>query len=206
MEQRVTLFNTPVLSALLRAICLVIMRLIGWKCPRPVPPDLDKCVVIVAPHTSNWDFALFLVIVFATKMRLDVLIKNTLFIGPVGWFLRYCGGVPVERTRASALVNQMVRQFETRQRLNLLITPEGTRSARTHWKTGFYHIAKAANVPIVIAYLDTATKTVAVHDIVMPSDDMDGDMAKIYALYDSKTGLKPQNYASPNRPGSDVET
>ena len=103
MEQRITLFNTPVLSALLRAICLVIMRLIGWKCPRPVPPDLDKCVVIVAPHTSNWDFALFLVIVFATKMRLDVLIKNTLFIGPVGWFLRYCGGVPVERSRASAL-------------------------------------------------------------------------------------------------------
>ena len=72
--------------------------------------------MIVAPHTSNWDFALFLVIVFATKMRLDVLIKNTLFIGPVGWFLRYCGGVPVERACA-ALVNQMVHQFDSRSGL-----------------------------------------------------------------------------------------
>ncbi len=201
--QTMTLFTTPLLSPVLRLLSRGIMRLVGWRFIRPVPEDLHKCVLIAAPHTSYWDFALFLVALLTTRMRLTVLIKHTLFIGPIGWFLRYCGAIPIDRQRAAARVTQMVRAFETLDHLNLLITPEGTRSARTHWKTGFYHIAMAAKVPIAIGVVDAARKTITVAEIMTPSGNIDADMAKIYAIYDKAQGLRPENYASPNKPAPD---
>ena len=196
-----TIFNTPIVTPILRLICLPIAWAIGWTCPRPIPRDLKQCVIIAAPHTSNWDFALFLVLMFVYRMQMNVLIKHTVFIGPVGWFLRYCGGIPIDRRRAAARVADMVRLFKTHKRINLLITPEGTRSPRTHWKTGFFHIALAAKVPVVVAYLDAEKKEAAVAWQFHPEKGkLDEEMKKIYALYDGCVGINPHNYASPNRP------
>jgi hypothetical protein len=156
--------------------------------------------MIVAPHTSNWDFALFLPIVFVLNLRLRVLIKHTLFWPPLGWFLRYCGGIPVDRRAARNYVKELVGEFERRDFFHLLITPEGTRSPRTKWKTGFYQIAMAANVPILMAAVDEKTKSVGVERILYPTGDVQADMAEIYAFYDQFGGLRPENYASPNKP------
>ena len=93
--------------------------------------------VVAAPHTSNWDFALFLPLVFALNLYVRVLIKHTVFIGPVGWFLRYCGGIPIDRRAARDYVGMMAEQFEKNDVFHLVVTPEGTRSPRTQWKTGF---------------------------------------------------------------------
>lgn len=176
------------------------MLIIGWRPKISVPPEMKKCVLIAAPHTSYWDFALFLPFVFVLNLRLRVLIKHSLFWPPLGWFLRYCGGIPVDRRAARNYVQELTAEFERRDFFHLLITPEGTRSPRTNWKTGFYQIAMAANVPILIAAVDEKTKAVGVERVMYPSGDLNKDMAEIYAFYDQFGGLKPKNYASPNKP------
>jgi len=129
-----------------------------------------------------------------------VLIKHTVFIGPVGWFLRYCGGIPIDRRATRDYVGQMAEKFEKNDVFHLVVTPEGTRSPRTHWKTGFYHMAMAAHVPIILAAIDADKKQVGVSRIMQPSGDLEADLAEIYAFFDNYNGVKPDNYASPNRP------
>ena len=196
-----SIFDTPILTPLLRLIFLPIAWLIGWRCPRPIPHDLKKCVIVVAPHTSNWDFVLFIVLVLAYGMRVNALMKHSAFIGPLGWLLRYCGAVPIDRRRPTARITAIVKLFSSRDRLNLVITPEGTRGPRTHWKTGFFHIAQAADVPIVVAYLDARKKEVSMGYQFQPKQaELEPEMKKLYAFYDQYEGINPQNYASPNRP------
>ncbi len=195
-----SIFTTPLLSPFLRFLSWLVLLLIGWRPRASVPVEMKKCVIIVAPHTSYWDFALFLPIVFVLRLRLRVLIKHSLFWPPVGWFLRYCGGIPVDRRSSKNYVKILARQFEERDFFHLLVTPEGTRSPRTHWKTGFYQIAMEANVPILMAAVDEKTKTVGIERFLYPSGDLEADMAEIYAFYDQFGGLRPENYASPNKP------
>lgn len=161
-----------------------------------MPAGLRRAVMIAAPHTSNWDFMLFLLIVFDLRLQLRVLIKHTLFIGPIGWFLRYCGGMPVDRRAPAALVRHLAQQLMEAEDCVLLITPEGTRSARADWKTGFYRMAEEAGVPIIIAYVDVKKKEAGIDHVLEPSGDIDADMKKIKAFYDTKTGIRPENYAS----------
>ncbi len=195
-----TIFTTPILRPILKFVSWLVLLLIGWRPKISAPPEMKKCVMIVAPHTSYWDFALFLPIVFVLNLKLRVLIKHTLFWPPLGWFLRYCGGIPVDRRAARNYVKELAGEFERRDFFHLLITPEGTRSPRTKWKTGFYQIAMAANVPILMAAVDEKTKSVGVDRILYPSGDLEADMAEIYEFYDQFGGLRPENYASPNRP------
>lgn len=195
-----TIFTTPVLRPLLKLISWIALLFWGWRPKISAPPGIKKSVMIVAPHTSYWDFALFLPIVFTLNLRLRVLIKHTLFWPPLGWFLRFCGGIPVDRRAARNYVKELTGEFDKRDFFQLLVTPEGTRSPRTHWKTGFYQIATAANVPILMAAVDEKTKTVGVERILYPSGDLEADMAEIYAFYDQFGGLRPENYASPNKP------
>ena len=195
-----TIFTTPVLRPILKFISWIVLLFWGWRPKISVPPGIKKSVLIVAPHTSYWDFALFLPMVFTLNLRLRVLIKHTLFWPPLGWFLRYCGGIPVDRRAARNYVKELAGEFEKRDFFQLLVTPEGTRSPRTHWKTGFYQIAMAAKVPILMAAVDEHTKTIGVERILYPSGDLEADMAEIYAFYDQFGGLRPENYASPNRP------
>ena len=193
---RITIFSTPVLAPILQFLSIVGLRLFGWRAVGKVPKGLRKYVIIAAPHTSYWDFPLFVLIVFALRMNLNVFIKHTLFIGPLGWFLRYCGGVPVDRRAAGARVRQTVQEFEKNDDMVLLITPEGTRSPQPNWKTGFYHIASEANVPIAIAFVDTAARRAGIDHFFTPTGDLDKDLSEIKAFYDAKRGLKPENYAS----------
>lgn len=195
-----TIFNTPILSQFFKLIAWGALLIIGWRPGSTIPKEIKKCVVVVAPHTSNWDFGLFLPLVFALNLYVRVLIKHTIFIGPLGWFLRYCGGIPVDRRATRDYVGQMVEQFEKNDVFHLVVTPEGTRSPRTHWKTGFYHIAMAANVPIILAGIDCDKKTVGVDRIFHPSGDVEADMVDIYAFFDNVRGVRPENYASPNKP------
>ena len=193
---RITIFSTPVLAPILQFLSIVGLRLFGWRAVGKVPKGLRKYVIIASPHTSYWDFPLFVLIVFALRMNLNVFIKHTLFIGPLGWFLRYCGGVPVDRRAAGARVRQTVQEFEKNDDMVLLITPEGTRSPQPNWKTGFYHIASEANVPIAIAFLDTAARRAGIDHFFTPTGDLDKDLSEIKAFYDARRGLKPENYAS----------
>lgn len=193
---RITIFNTPVLAQIFQVLSILLLGLFGWRAVGKVPKDIRKYVIIAAPHTSYWDFPMFLLVVFALRLNLNVFIKHTLFIGPIGWFLSYCGGVPIDRRAAGARVRQTVQEFENNDDMVLLITPEGTRSAQTNWKTGFYHIASEANVPVAVAFVDTAARRSGIDHFITPSGDIDKQMAEIKAFYDTKRGVKPQNYAS----------
>lgn len=193
---RITIFNTPVLAQIFQVLSILVLGLFGWRAVGKVPKDIRKYVIIAAPHTSYWDFPMFLLVVFALRLNLNVFIKHTLFIGPIGWFLSYCGGVPIDRRAAGARVRQTVQEFENNDDMVLLITPEGTRSAQTNWKTGFYHIASEANVPVAVAFVDMAARRAGIDHFITPSGDIDKQIAEIKAFYDTKRGVKPQNYAS----------
>ena len=193
---RITIFNTPVLAQILQALSILVLGLFGWRAVGKVPKDIRKYVIIAAPHTSNWDFPMFLLVVLALRLNINVFIKHTLFIGPIGWFLSYCGGVPIDRRAAGARVRQTVQEYENNDDMVLLITPEGTRSAQTNWKTGFYHIASEANVPIAVAFVDTEERRAGIDHFITPSGDIDKQMAEIKAFYNTKRGVRPENYIS----------
>ncbi len=192
-----TLFNTPILSHALWLISAIILKIIGWKGILKRPPDgHKKFLLVVAPHTSNWDFVLFIFIVSYLRLDLRVMIKKEAFWGPLAWFLRYCGALPIDRSKPTALVKSIVDEFNQRDSMVLVITPEGTRSATRNWKTGFYRISQVANIPIGVTYLDAQKREVVVDHFFFPTGDLEGDLKKMKAIYDTKPGINPQNYLS----------
>ena len=193
---RYTLFSTPLLSPTLRVLSKIILKIIRWRVDGSLPTDQKKYVLIVAPHTSNWDFFLFVLTVSVLGLQPSVLIKDTIFIGPLGWFLRYCGAIPVNRRQAGSLVTYISGIYEEREEFVLIITPEGTRSPNANWKRGFHHVARAAEVPILVVYVDSAVRTIGIEGLMEPSKDVDGDIQKLKTFFDGKKGLKPGNYAS----------
>ncbi|MBT4832989.1 MAG: acyltransferase [Porticoccaceae bacterium] len=193
---RYTLFSTPILSSALRVISRVMLKIIRWRVIGALPEGQRKYVLIVAPHTSNWDFILFIFAVSVLRLQPSVLIKSTLFVGPLGWFLRYCGAIPVNRTQANSLVDYIAGIYAEREEFVLIITPEGTRSANPNWKRGFHHVARKAEVPVLVVYVDSAIRTIGIEGLMEPSDDADADIRKLKQFYDSKSGLKPKNYGS----------
>ena len=193
---RYTLFSTPLLTPALRVLSKIILKIIRWRVDGSLPVDQKKYVLIVAPHTSNWDFFLFVLTVSVLRLQPSVLIKDTLFVGPLGWFLRYCGAIPVNRRQAGSLVTYISGIYEEREEFVLIITPEGTRSPNANWKRGFHHVARAAEVPILVVYVDSAVRTIGIEGLMEPSEDVDGDIQKLKTFFDGKKGLKPGNYAS----------
>jgi 1-acyl-sn-glycerol-3-phosphate acyltransferase len=172
------------------------LKIIRWRVIGALPEGQRKYVLIVAPHTSNWDFILFIFAVSVLRLQPSVLIKSTLFVGPLGWFLRYCGAIPVNRTQANSLVDYIAGIYAEREEFVLIITPEGTRSANPNWKRGFHHVARKAEVPVLVVYVDSAIRTIGIEGLMEPSDDADADIRKLKQFYDSKSGLKPKNYGS----------
>jgi 1-acyl-sn-glycerol-3-phosphate acyltransferase len=186
-----TIFTTPILSALLRAIANLILRLSGWHVDGKLP-DISKYIIIGAPHTSNWDFVLFLGVIFHLKVNVNYMGKAELFRNPFGWFFYWCGGVPVDRKKSTGLVEQMVKVCEQSDKFILIIAPEGTRHFVTEWKRGFYHIAKTAGIPIVMAKVDGKQKTVRVGQIFQPTEDMEADIKTIQGFFAGLIGLNPR--------------
>ena len=193
---RYTLFSTPVLTPLLRVLSKISLKIIRWRVEGSLPTDHKKYVLIVAPHTSNWDFIMFIFTVSVLRLQPSVLIKDTLFIGPLGWFLRYCGAIPVNRKQAGSLVTYISDIYAAKEEFVLIITPEGTRSPNAKWKRGFHHVATTAGVPILVVYVDSARRKIGVEGLMQPGEDIDADIQTLKTFFDTKKGLKPQNYAS----------
>ncbi len=169
------------------------LRLTGWTA-EGTPPATRSYVLIAAPHTSNWDLAFLLAFARVFGLRPSFMAKHTLFRGPMGWFMRRVGGLPVRRDRRSDLVRQMVELFESGEDLVLAVPPEGTRGASPYWKSGFYQIARAAGVPVVMSYLDYASRSGGFGPELLTSGDVQADMDEIRSFYRDKRGLYPENF------------
>lgn len=189
---RRTVFSTPFITPLLRGISVIILKLIGWK-TRGEELAYQRFVLIGAPHTSNWDFPLMLMVVLKLRLRVFWMGKHTLFPFPFGGLMKWLGGIPIDRSASHNIVNETVRQYQENGELIVLIPPEGTRSKVEKWKTGFYHIATLAKVPILLGYVDAANKEAGFADFFSPSDDFESDMKKIQVFYAAKKGLNAEN-------------
>jgi len=186
-----TIFNTPIFSTLFHYLATFIMRLIGWRVTGKLP-DLPKFVLIGAPHTSNWDFVLFLGLIFYLRANVHFMGKAELFRLPHGPFFYYCGGIPVDRKKSTGLVEQMVDACNKSDKFILTIAPEGTRHHVTEWKRGFYHIAKNAGIPIVLAVVDGKHKDVRIGQVFQPTEDMEADMKAIQGYFTGVVGINPR--------------
>ncbi len=187
-----TIFDTPILSTLLYWWARVYLRIFGWQMEGR-PPDFSKYVVVAAPHTTNWELPTGLMMAFAFRMKVYWMGKDSLFRRPFGAFFRWLGGIPVNRSKSTGLVAQTVQTFNEHERLIILMAPEGTRSKIGHWRSGFYHIANGARVPLVLGFLDYRRKVGGIGPAVIPSGDIESDMKEIRAFYAGVTGKHPQN-------------
>lgn len=195
--------SSPVAGPIARTLSRLFLRLYGWKVEGTLPPSV-KGVAIAAPHTTNWDMPFMLAVSFQLGVRPSWLGKRELFRWPFGGFMRWLGGLPVDRGARSNLVAQVVERFEEVDRLFLVIPPSGTRRRATHWKSGFYHVARGAGVPILCTFLDYRRKVGGIGPILMPTGDVRADMEVIRAFYSGVTGLYPQNTTPPYLPEEDV--
>jgi len=169
----------------------IFLPLLGWRVEGQLP-EHPKYVCIVAWHTSNWDFFYGLLGSWIFRIHTSFLGKDTIFRGPVGWFLKKLGGIPVERSQHHNLVAAAVDAFASRSHLIFAIAPEGTRRRLEYWKSGFYHMALQAGVPIVLAYLDYGRKACGFGPTLWPTGDIDGDLGKIRAFYAGVTACHPE--------------
>lgn len=165
----------------------------GWKIDGTLPDD-PKQVIIVAPHTSNWDFVVGILCVFALGLQVNWIGKKALFRGMLGTLLVSLGGIPVDRARPGTLVSDMVAEFARRDRLLLCLTPEGTRRPVEQWKNGYVRIARGAGVPIVPAYLDFRKKTAGFFPPLDPADDIGHQQEHLRSLYRQVTPKNPANF------------
>jgi 1-acyl-sn-glycerol-3-phosphate acyltransferase len=150
--------------------------------------------MIVAPHTSNWDFIVGLMAKLALGLGVRFLAKHTLFHGLLGAFLRWIGGIPVDRNAADGVVGEAIAEFRRREKLFLVITPEGTRKRVAAWKSGFYRIAEAAGVPILPVAFDYASRAVALGSLFVPTGDYEADLEVLRSKFRAEMALRPENY------------
>lgn len=163
----------------------------GWRVEGGVP-DVEKAVVVAAPHTSNWDFPFTMAVAFALDLDISWLGKHTLFEAPYGPFFKWMGGIPVDRRSRHDLVSQVVKALtDSTEKLMVIVPPEGTRAKTARWKTGFYYIATGANVPIILGFLDFERKCGGLGHVFHPSGDLAADMQQISDFYSKVKGKHP---------------
>ncbi len=177
-----------------RAVARLLLRLAGWRIEGELPA-CPKFVVIVAPHTSNWDFALGILGMFATSVRASWLGKHTIFRFPVAPVLRWLGGEPIDRSTRHGTVGVAVEHFRTREQWVLGLSPEGTRRRVDRWKTGFYRIALGAGVPIVPVAMDFRARELRIGSPVTPGPDEAAEVAKLRALFRKEMAKYPEKFA-----------
>lgn len=178
------------LARLVRAAMLGFYRRRGWTAVGEVPAP-RRFVIIAAPHTSNWDFLYYLGLTADLGIRAHFMGKRSLFRWPIGGFMRQMGGIPVDRRGGLDHVRQMVAEFARRDEFMLTIAPEGTRGKTKKWRTGFYHIAVAAKVPMVVGLMDYGRKAGGLGPLIWPTGDFRADMEKILAVYRDCTPKYP---------------
>ena len=165
-----------------RRFCARLLGACGWRLVGTLP-DRSKLVLIAAPHSSWWDGVWGLLFRTALGANISFMAKRELFSGPLGWLLRKVGGLPIERSGAHGIVEQMTARFAGADRLWLGIAPEGTRRHVMKWKNGFWYIARAAGVPILPVYFDYPTRTIGIGPLFEPGPDLTEDLARLHAFY-----------------------
>ena len=170
---------------MVQRILLGLYRWKGWKI-EGCRPDCDKFIILGAPHTSNWDFVFFLGAANQLGIKPSFMGKTSLFKWPMTNFMLDMGGVPVDRTKRGKYVDQVAAAFEASDELALVIAPEGSRTFKGAWRTGFYHIAMAAGVPIVPAWVNNKTMRGGMGEAMMPTGDYRADLAHLAAFYREK--------------------
>ncbi len=175
-----------------KIIASLILKIFGWHTTDF--PNIDKCVVGVAPHTSMWDFLWGRVFLVSKSIKPKILIKKEMFTFPLGTILKGLGGVPVDRSKPKGLTDMVVNKMKSSDKFVLAITPEGTRAKTNNWKKGFIHIARAADVPIVVGFIDYKNKKLGVLDIMSADGDVEDIMCKFKAYYKNIKGKHPERF------------
>jgi 1-acyl-sn-glycerol-3-phosphate acyltransferase len=167
--------------------------LTGWRVSQD-KIDEPRLVITGAPHTSNWDYPMFLLAILHLRRQPFVTIKHTLFFPPIGFFLRLFGGMPIDRTKSHNLVEQMSNLLNSRELIWMVFSPDGTRKYQPNWKTGFYWVAVEADVPILCAAINYKTKTITLDLMFKPSGDIEADMIQIHEYQEKYAyGRYPEN-------------
>lgn len=172
-------------------VARALLRWSGWRLVGEAP-NVARCVIVFAPHTSSWDFPLLLAVREAFGHPVAYLAKHTLFRFPFAGLLRGTGAIPVDRTERHALVETLAHTFHERASLWLALSPEGTRDRTDHWKSGFYHVAREAGVPVLLAFIDAGRRECGLGALVDMTGDVDADMARLRAFYSDKRGIVPE--------------
>ncbi len=184
--------NKPsLLFKIARLFSAVVLKLMGWKTSGEVPKE-KKYVMIGYPHTSNWDALIGLMVYAKMGVRLNWLAKQSLFKGPLGWFLKLTGAIPVNRQQSQNFIQYSKQLFDSYDQLVLTLSPEGTRQKTEYWRTGFYYIALNAKVPIALAFLDYSTRTGGFGPVIWPSGNIEEDLKTIRAFYKNFKGKYPE--------------
>ena len=185
-----TIYEMPHIRTLGRWLALLVFKCAGWK-TEGHKPDIARYVIIAAPHTSNWDFIYTLCMAFIYRLNPVIIMKKAWFRWPLGPLFRWLGALPIDRSRANNVVAQSVAKFHQRDNLILVVPPSGTRKRVLYWKTGFYHIANGAGVPIVLGFLDYRRKVGGFGPMIQPTGDIEADMAQIRGFYRNISGKYP---------------
>jgi 1-acyl-sn-glycerol-3-phosphate acyltransferase len=183
---------------ILRWLALKLFQVLGWKLVGDIPQHIKKAVLVVAPHTSNWDGFYGLLFCFVKKLPIKFAVKKEAMIFPLGLILKRMGAVPIDRARknkfvkkGSSMIQVMMSMLLQQDSLMVIIAPEGTRSRVKRWKQGFYHIALQANVPLVLSYLDYKHKCIGFGPALYPTGNYDKDLQQIQTFYKGKVGKYP---------------
>lgn len=166
--------------------------LTGWKIEGGIPSEINRCVLVAAPHTSNWDFPYALAGLYLMRVDVKFLAKKSLFQFPLGLIMYPTGGIPVDRSKNSNMVERMIEMFKQNKKLVLLIPAEGTRGKVNEWKSGFYHTAVGAQVPIALGFLDYKRKIAGITKFYHPTGDFDHDLPEIKSFYKTITARYPE--------------
>jgi 1-acyl-sn-glycerol-3-phosphate acyltransferase len=185
-----TIFDTPILRAITKLIAITYLKIIGWETAGEVPKE-PKFVLIAAPHTSNVDFPILMALAFRFGIRIHWIGKDSLFPGPARPVARYLGGIPVDRSKPGGMVGETIRTYDEADSLMIVIPVEGTRGITKGWKSGFYHIASGANIPVCCGFLDYKTKRGGFGPMISLTGDMDADMEAFREFYKDITGRHP---------------
>lgn len=179
----------------------LIYKLFGWKVSHLLPDDVKKCVIVVAPHTSNWDFVFGMGAVKVMKLNQRFVIKKEWISFPFKRLMYSMGALPIDRNKKTepgekkSSVDAIAELFKDHDELRMVITPEGTRSRVEKWKTGFYYVALKANVPIALAFINYETKTCGIEKLIYPTGDFRSDMKQIMDFYKDIKGKNPENFS-----------
>ena len=178
-------------DSLLRRGALALLTAFGWR-TRLVWPPGPKGIIVVYPHTSNWDFPIGVLFRIGYRLKANWIGKQEMFRWPFRGLLQRIGGIPVDRRRTTGFIDGLLAEFRKRDWMWLAIAPEGTRSRTDHWKAGFYQIALAAGIPIGLGYIDYATKTIGIDTYLRMTGDREADLGRIRDFYSSKRGRRPE--------------